>query len=532
MNKQTRTNLLVGFTSLLTLVLGIFVFLFLRGKLNNDKVIHVVFSNALGVNPGEWVQMAGVQIGQVDAVRLNAENKAEVDLGIRRQFQIPKGSLFTIRSGVLGNTRKLEVIPAPPPVTGTIAEGDTVVGDSTQPLDETLTESKKLLVQGQELAGQLNTIIADPKRQRNLDRLINNSADITEKLNKNLSRTLENTTALTENLRRVSEQLPEMKMQVDVLLADLRTTTASGRRAAKSAEGLASDARGLAGDARTLTQSLTSTVNENRKTVASLVQNADDAAAAVAGLTNEVKGLVGDKKLRDNLTAATDNITITTTNFAAISAKFDKIADNLQKLSGDPALTGDLKATVSNLKETTNSFKNLAARVERLRLPGERGNSNAPTPPGGTPPNTPRPFSATSLLEPGFVFDSLYDTTLRRARADANFTYLAGKSGPAYNFYRLGLFDAGERNRLTLQYGQSSNLSAFAYRYGFIAGKLGLGLDFRAGPLDFRVDAYNPNRGTVNVRAKTNVNRRASLTFGMDAIGRENQAIVGVQVRP
>ncbi|MDX1931004.1 MAG: MlaD family protein [Capsulimonadales bacterium] len=529
MNKQTIQNLLVGITALVSIAALIFVILFLRGKLNNDKIIKVVFTDVMGVKPGQEVGMAGVQIGQIDAIRLTPDHRAELTLGIRRQFDIPRGSRFLITTKVLGNTGNVEVIPPAQPTGGPIAEGETVKGESRRPVDfaleesaKTLAESRALIRQGQELVATLNAFVGDPRRQRNLDRLIASSANLTERLNTRLDRTLANTTVLTENLRRLSEQLPEIKMQVDVLLADLRATSASGKRAAQGVEG-------LTGDARLLTQSLTGTVNENRKTLSSLLESAEEAAGSVAALTNEVKGLVGDKAIRENLVTTTDNIEAATANLVAISAKFDTAADNLQKLTGDEKLNADLRATVTNLRETTASFRNLAARVEQLRLPGER---RAPVPANGGTDNTPARrtyFSSTSLLEPGFVINSLYDTDRERARADFDYTLITGGKG---TFYRLGIFDAGETNRLNLQVGQANAIPAgLAYRYGFIGGKLGLGLDLRTGPLDWRLDFFDPNRGTANLRTKTYLNRDASLTFGMDAIGRENRATLGVQLR-
>jgi phospholipid/cholesterol/gamma-HCH transport system substrate-binding protein len=527
MNKQIRQNLLVGFTALISIGAAILVILFLRGKLNDDRVIKVVFRDALGVDIGEEVDMAGVAIGQVDAIRLTPDDKAELTLGIHKRYEIPKGSRFVISSKVLGNNSNVLVYP-PAQVDGMIAEGETVQGESKQPIEtaldesaKTLAASRQLIEQSQALVANLNSFVSNPARQRNLDRLIANSANLTDKLNKNLGRTLDNTAVLTENLRRASEQLPGLKTQMDILLADLRATSASGKKAAQGVEG-------LMGDARTLTQAITGTINENRKTLSATLQSANEAAGSVAALTQEVKGLVGDKKLRENMLATTDHINAVTANLVAITSKFDATADSLQKLSGDPKLNADLRATVSNLKETTASFRNLAARVEQLRLPGEKrstGTGSGTT----TTPSRMMYNSSTSLLEPGLAFDSLYDATKQRARVDLDYTLLAGSRG---GFYRLGVFDAGGSNHLNLQLGQSNGVPAnFDYRYGFISGKVGLGFDLRTGPLDWRLDLYDPNRGTANVRTKFNLNQGTALTFGMDAIGRENLATVGLQIR-
>jgi hypothetical protein len=71
----------------------------------------------------------------------------------------------------------------------------------------------------------------------------------------------------------------------------------------------------------------------------------------------------------------------------------------------------------------------------------------------------------------------------------------------------------------------------FGYRYGLFAGKLGVGADTRLGPLDLRLDLYDPNRFQVDARVKTYLNSNTALTFGIGSIGKENRATLGVQIR-
>ena len=109
-------------------------------------------------------------------------------------------------------------------------------------------------------------------------------------------------------------------------------------------------------------------------------------------------------------------------------------------------------------------------------------------------------------------------------------TLLSGARG---EFYRLGLTDASERSLLSLQRGLANGLPAgSALRYGLIEGKLGVGGDLRAGPLDLRLDLFDPNRLTLNARAKAYLNANTALTVGMNALGRRGSgAIVGIQFR-
>jgi len=507
MNKQLRQYFKVGVTLVVSLTLLFFAIYYLAGKLNNDRQIKVIFNDAQGISQGELVQMAGVEIGQVDDVSLVDGNKAQVVVGIHRKYHIPRESLFQITTGVLGNTRKLTIIPNPH-AAGDIKDGDTVTGVSSSPFDELNATA----VKANELMDTLKTALGDPKkRERQIDALLRDSNRITQ-----------NTAKITEDLKAVTSNLPEMKMQLDLALADLRSTLGSTKRIASGAEGLTQDirrltaqAQGVTSDARKLTHNLDTTVTENRGTLKSLLQSADEATSAIAGLTDQVKTTLTGSKLKENLQAATDNL-------VSISTRLDNVASNLEKISGDPKLNSDIRETVANLHEASASVKNLTSRLETVHIPGERRTS------AGGGKTTAPPFSATSLLEPGFVFDSLYDTKVGRLRVDTNYTLLSG----ARNFYRIGLYDATETNQLNLQFGQVSSTPAlFDYRAGVINGKFGLGFDARTGPLDLRFDILDPNFYQINVRAKAALNRNAAITAGVDSVGKENRATLGVQIR-
>jgi phospholipid/cholesterol/gamma-HCH transport system substrate-binding protein len=507
MNKQLRQYFKVGVTLVVSLALLFFGISYLRGRLNSDKPINIIFDDAQGISKGEIVQMAGVEIGQVDDVNLVDGNKAQVVVGIHRRYHIPKDSHFQITTGVLGNTRKLTITPNPR-ATGEIKDGETVTGISSSPFDELNATA----VKANNLLSTLETAIGDPKkRERQIDALLRDSNRITQ-----------NTAKITEDLKAVTADLPEMKMQIDLAVADLRSTLGSTKRIANGAEGLTRDARqltaqaqGVASDARKLTRNLDTTVTENRATIKSLLQSADEAASAVAGLTDQVRTTLTESKLKENLQTATNNL-------ASISGRLDNVASNLEKLASDPKLSSDIRETVSNLRETSASVRNLAGRLETVRIPGERRTS------AGGGKTTAPPFSATSLLEPGFVFDSLYDTKVGRLRVDTNYTLLSG----ARDFYRLGLYDATESNQLNLEFGRADGRPIlFDYRAGVIAGKFGLGFDARTGPLDLRLDVFDPNFYQINIRAKAALNRNAAITAGVDSIGKENRATLGVQIR-
>ena len=66
----------------------------------NSYTLSVVFENALGLQRGSKVRMAGVDIGMVDDISLDPENRARLKLVIDRRYRIPEGSKFTIAPGI------------------------------------------------------------------------------------------------------------------------------------------------------------------------------------------------------------------------------------------------------------------------------------------------------------------------------------------------------------------------------------------------------------------------------------------------
>lgn len=515
--KNRYLDMLVGLVVIGAVGAYLFARLWLNRSLEERNSLDFVvrFADARGLKGAEEVRMAGFKIGSVRSIQLSADfRQAEVTLRVARKYAIPRDSKVSVSSALLGGGPYITIVPGDAQK-GAIREGELLDGVSAGGLDAALDGVGKLTsdiqlqqdlkrtVEAVRITAEATARLAgDPAAQADLKATLHNVRLASEQL----PASLKQVSALVPQFQ---NQLLALSGQSQEILKNLESTTRSGARAAHEAQALTTDLRAA--------------VNENRGSIRALLRSANDAAAGVAALTEQAAGTIGDKKLRANLVAATENLTSVSKNFVALSERLDATVANVQKLSGDPQLTGDLKATLANFKETSASVKNLAARIEALRLPGEK------RAPAGTPAPTPAPFSRTSLLEPGLTFDSVYDTKGERYRLDAHYALLTGTRG---GFWRVGLFDAAESNRIDLQRGIALGLPAeTALRFGLVAGKLGVGLDGRAGPLDLRLDAFHPNRLTVNGRVRAWLSPGLALTAGVDSLGRGNRPTVGVQWR-
>ena len=105
---NTRVEIVVGFF----LIIGFCAFGWLALQLgelpwlNASKTytINAVFNNISGVKVGADVQIAGVTVGKVQAVKLDKNSQAEVAMLLGKDVKVPKDSIASVKSqGIIGD---------------------------------------------------------------------------------------------------------------------------------------------------------------------------------------------------------------------------------------------------------------------------------------------------------------------------------------------------------------------------------------------------------------------------------------------
>jgi phospholipid/cholesterol/gamma-HCH transport system substrate-binding protein len=494
----------------------------------NSTDFRVAFDDAKGLKGGEEVRVAGFQVGSVKEVRLSDDGRKAITLlRINDGVKIPLKSQISVSSGLLGGGAVVTIIPS----------------REMEFITEATTKEKPL--EGEPAAG-LDSALAGVSKFTNDDALredltatAHNLKLISEKLNKlgaiaALDDPKGDLQATIRNIRATSALLPATMQKVDAVVANAAEVTASAKTIApllekqvatlsketqtlikdldsvmKSGGRIATQTEGLAKEAK-------ETVADSRASIKALLRSANDATAGVAGLTEQLKLLVGDKDLQRSVVVTTANLAKLSDNLVTLSQKLDETAGTLSKTATDPELLTNIKTTVANVKDASGSIKNITARVETLRLPGEKRPSTV---------NPPSPLKKQpSWYEPGLTGDFLYDTKAERFRLDTNYSVVTGGQ-----LWRVGLTDATERNLVNVQLGQKSG--ELWTRYGLFGGKLGVGFDVPVGSLQWRLDLQDPNRFTVNTRLRARLNDSAALTFGLDSVGNGNLPKIGLQIR-
>ncbi len=240
--RKQRTEIWLGLLVLVAAALLTWGYFWLTGQPLGERGYDVVvlLPNAEGLERGDRVQLAGVEVGSVRSVRLVTSEQVAVTLFIQRDVRLPRDSRALLQSiGVFGD----QVIGLQPGTAATLAaDGDTLAtGEVTGLIElagELGDEARTVLLQLERLLAdtmidQLHGgVAALPGTMRGLERLIRENGD--------------EFAALSRNLRQTAETLNQAMSgaEVDQAVADLRSTAATLSETAEvlleTAESLAS----------------------------------------------------------------------------------------------------------------------------------------------------------------------------------------------------------------------------------------------------------------------------------------------------
>ena len=113
--KENKREVIIG-AAVLAVALGFVIFLYQSTGLSVSNSRHYElkadFRSADGIHVGTDVRLAGVKVGTVSDLSLNAETyRAEAELAIENKIDIPDDSALTVSSeGLLGGNF-IEIIP-------------------------------------------------------------------------------------------------------------------------------------------------------------------------------------------------------------------------------------------------------------------------------------------------------------------------------------------------------------------------------------------------------------------------------------
>jgi phospholipid/cholesterol/gamma-HCH transport system substrate-binding protein len=279
--------LLIGFAVIATMVV-----LFGRVGQGFQKMytITVEFPNAGGLVKGSDVLLSGVRIGSTKRAPefTGKKYQAKVELAIKESAQIPRQSVFQIRSnGMLGDS----YIDVTPPVQFSSADfakdGERITGQRAEGFDE-------LTSKGSQVMDTLNDQVLR-KVSEELDEIKVATKSINaELLTKQNMKNLEETLA---NLKTASTEFSEASQKLDVVVAKVGEAVDSAKGTLKTVDMAATDLRPAIADMR--------------KVMASAGKTIDSAHSLVSKATTgegPLGTLVADRQTAENLRALISNL--------------------------------------------------------------------------------------------------------------------------------------------------------------------------------------------------------------------------------
>jgi len=486
-----NTTARVGLVVILALAIlaGAYVALQGAGFWRRTYTKIVQFDNAQGLNKGTEVRYSGVRIGEVSAITLAPNNRANVELKIQQQYVIHPTDTITIATGGLLPTPYIEIIPARtgPPASGVLQGKSAVTTDQLLiNFNALLPETQKLVRSLTSMSQSLESLVGNPQVVRNLKSTASNLEAVSAR-GKTIAANLE---VISERGKGAAASLERFGRQGERIGTSFSRTSRSLEHTASLLEG---------------------TLRQNQPKIGETLDNLSGAMASLQDVLGEVKKTLGDKELRGNLRQTLAQLKDAMANLQEASANLSKATGDVRSLTGDPQVNTDLRQTLSATRSTMEEANRLVHRLNHIVGGASERVAGARQQVGGA----------------DLRVDLVQRTSPSRTRLDLDAT-IPRRGG----FYRFGLYDFSEKTGLNLQLGQVYP-AGFAVRYGLHASKLGLGLDVgRSDRPWLETDLFGLDNTQLDVRAVQRLRRDLDLTLGVDGVFRQSSPVVGLRWRP
>jgi phospholipid/cholesterol/gamma-HCH transport system substrate-binding protein len=306
--KKLVTPFRVG---LLVIASGVFLFVFFtftrKGGLSEDESIgvHASFRNASGLGPKSRVQLAGIPVGEITAIRLEG-TRARVELRIRREVDLRTDAALIKRSESLLGDYLLDLNPgtpaAPPMPEG--GEIKTVVDE--QGMEKLLESVNTISADVQEVTRALREVLGGEKGERSLQAIVDNLEQLSRNANDTvvasqaqLADILRNVERITAEVRTLTEgndeRLQAIVENIEVITRDTREVMATVRQTVSGADG--------------------GELQEGMASIKDTLQKLDQAVSNVEEVTRKIRDgegtvgkLVSDERLGERLAETVEDV--------------------------------------------------------------------------------------------------------------------------------------------------------------------------------------------------------------------------------
>ncbi|HNW56774.1 MAG TPA: MlaD family protein [Bacteroidales bacterium] len=230
--KKISNEVKVGFTALVTILLFIWMYSFLKGKdfFSNSAYYYTVYDQVGGLSESSPVEVNGYKVGVVQSIDfIDAESgKLLVEFSVDRNFKLPKNTVAEITPISIMGGVKVQFVYGKGP--GTYSEGDTIPGRVAESLlDKVDNELVPVFNKLENLITNLDSVITsvndiiDSDFKKNLDGTIANLNGTTKSLNSILGSEEKDLKETLNNINRFSKMLSDNSGKLDSTLTNLES---------------------------------------------------------------------------------------------------------------------------------------------------------------------------------------------------------------------------------------------------------------------------------------------------------------------
>lgn len=235
---RRRNEVTVGILMTVAVIVLILGTLWLaRGGLKSGYPLHTRFAWGQNLKQGQPVLLAGVSVGYVGDVQLRRDGHLDVLLRIDDEYQIPKGSMATVKAvGIFGDVAVALTPPLPAPA-ASYAPDDTVpTGVPSADIDQILTRVDSIGRNVGALTQALQTQLVEAGAFKDLHNTIASTAKLSLQLQQVLAEQNRNATATLETFRNSAKRFGDLadSAEIEASLRNVRQITANGARLSAS----------------------------------------------------------------------------------------------------------------------------------------------------------------------------------------------------------------------------------------------------------------------------------------------------------
>jgi phospholipid/cholesterol/gamma-HCH transport system substrate-binding protein len=232
--KKISNEVKVGATALITIVVFIWLYSFLKGKdfLQSTALYYSVYDKVGGLAESSPVEINGYKVGVVRSLDfIDAESgRLLVVFSVKKNFKLPKNTVAEIVPVSLLGGMKVQFVYGKGP--GTYAQGDTIPGRLAESLiDKIDTEIMPLKEKISSLIVVLDSVISsvdeilDPAFKKNFSETIAHLNSTTASLDKALGSKEKELVATIDNINNFTKMLSDNSGKMDSTFSNLKTIT-------------------------------------------------------------------------------------------------------------------------------------------------------------------------------------------------------------------------------------------------------------------------------------------------------------------